>query len=154
LFEFNKMTILTATTTEPTGAVLRQRSYLLSALGPLVQLALQSQQILLFSAFYLLVRTYFAARILTAVLLLASRVVAFRTWLTSKFLAVTAFTSTRQLAWRLWDSKPSRRFRRKLEFEFFILILGPGGNALFLLLFWPGWLMVLVGVWALWPRTG
>ncbi|KAI0101470.1 hypothetical protein GGR51DRAFT_330017 [Nemania sp. FL0031] len=43
--------------------------------------------------------------------------------------------------WLLWDNRHSRRFRKKMEFEFFLLILG-GGHFLFLLLFWPGWIII------------
>ncbi|KAI0403792.1 hypothetical protein F4802DRAFT_278452 [Xylaria palmicola] len=41
-------------------------------------------------------------------------------------------------AWTLWDSPRGRRLRKKIEFEFFTLILG-GGNGICLVLFWPGW---------------
>ncbi|KAI1352470.1 hypothetical protein F5Y01DRAFT_95623 [Xylaria sp. FL0043] len=39
----------------------------------------------------------------------------------------------------LWKSTQMRRLRKKIEFEFFTLILGAGGNNLCLVLFWPGW---------------
>ncbi|KAI0188264.1 hypothetical protein EV127DRAFT_131191 [Xylaria flabelliformis] len=51
-----------------------------------------------------------------------------------------------QAAWRLWDSKHGRQLRKKVEFEFFTLILG-GGNNLCLILFWPGWpILSVVGL--------
>ncbi|KAI1270987.1 hypothetical protein F5Y07DRAFT_45400 [Xylaria sp. FL0933] len=39
----------------------------------------------------------------------------------------------------LWNSTQMRRLRKRIEFEFFTLILGAGGNNLCLVLFWPGW---------------
>ncbi|RYC58388.1 hypothetical protein CHU98_g7814 [Xylaria longipes] len=46
---------------------------------------------------------------------------------------------SKQAARRLWDSTHGRRLRKKIEFEFFTLILGGGGNNLCLVIFWPGW---------------
>ena len=45
----------------------------------------------------------------------------------------------RQAIWGLWDSAQMTRLRKKIEFEFFTLILGGGGNNLCLVIFWPGW---------------
>ncbi|KAI5861546.1 hypothetical protein GGS23DRAFT_138470 [Durotheca rogersii] len=42
------------------------------------------------------------------------------------------------LAKAVWRSKPVMALRRKVVFEFVALLLG-SGNALFLVLFWPGW---------------
>ncbi|KAI1748414.1 hypothetical protein F4782DRAFT_534388 [Xylaria castorea] len=50
---------------------------------------------------------------------------------------------SKQAAWRLWDCTQGRQLRKKVEFEFFTLILG-GGNNLCLVLFWPGWAIVAV----------
>ncbi|KAK3352873.1 hypothetical protein B0T25DRAFT_568122 [Lasiosphaeria hispida] len=141
------MAILAASTSKPTRPVaLHHRSdvNVISNLGPFLNRALQFQQLLSSATLLLFIRTVFAARLLATILLLASRVAAFRTLL--------AVNITKRLSWSLWDSKPSRRFRKKLEFEFFVLVLGPGGNALLLLLFWPGWiilgLLVLCVLWA------
>lgn len=46
---------------------------------------------------------------------------------------------SKQATWRLWDGTHGRRLRKKIEFEFFTLILGDGGNNLCLVIFWPGW---------------
>ncbi len=49
--------------------------------------------------------------------------------------------------WYLWDV--TERPRRKVAFEFAVFLLG-GGNGLVLLAFWPGWLLVGLGVWLVW----
>ncbi|KAI0867306.1 hypothetical protein GGS24DRAFT_322422 [Hypoxylon argillaceum] len=46
---------------------------------------------------------------------------------------------SKQATWALWDGPHGRRLRKKIEFEFFTLILGSGGNNLCLVIFWPGW---------------
>ncbi|KAI0529937.1 hypothetical protein GGR58DRAFT_518855 [Xylaria digitata] len=54
----------------------------------------------------------------------------------------TAYRSgrlSRKAAWALWDSARMRQLRKKIEFEFFTLILGAGGSNLCLVIFWPGW---------------
>ncbi|KAI0508713.1 hypothetical protein F5B22DRAFT_389013 [Xylaria bambusicola] len=49
---------------------------------------------------------------------------------------------------RLWDSAQIRRLRKKIEFEFFTLILGAGGNNLCLIVFWPGWAIIGLAIFA------
>jgi len=36
----------------------------------------------------------------------------------------------------------------------FFWFLGPGGNTLLLMLFWPGWLMLAALCWGIWQLTG
>ncbi|KAF2962639.1 hypothetical protein GQX73_g10935 [Xylaria multiplex] len=55
---------------------------------------------------------------------------------------IIAYRSARlskQATWEIWDSARMRQLRKKIEFEFFTLILGAGGNNLCLVIFWPGW---------------
>ncbi|KAI1431318.1 hypothetical protein GGR50DRAFT_85648 [Xylaria sp. CBS 124048] len=52
---------------------------------------------------------------------------------------------SRQATWATWNSKQMKRLRRKIEFEFFTLILGAGGNNLCLVIFWPGWGVLALG---------
>ena len=123
-------------------------------LYPVVNSALQFQQLIGSAAFHLLVRTYFAATILATVSLWASKSIAWRTFLASRVLVSRALFLAKRLAWTAWDGKRSRRFRKRLEFELFILLLGPGGNTLMLMLFWPGWLMLAALGWGVWQFTG
>ncbi|KAI0022465.1 hypothetical protein F4780DRAFT_173490 [Xylariomycetidae sp. FL0641] len=63
-----------------------------------------------------------------------------------KALLVGSSAALRRGVWNLWESKRIRRLRKKLEFEFFTLILGSGGNSLCLMIFWPGWAIVALVV--------
>ncbi|KAK3688626.1 hypothetical protein B0T22DRAFT_159987 [Podospora appendiculata] len=143
------MAILAAPTTEPSVAQIRQISLVYSTLSPLIAHALQVQQILRLATLLVIVRTYFVARVLATAFLFASRVVAFRTYHASKFLMIRTALAARQALWALWDSKKFRRIRKKIEFEFFVLLLGPGGNSVLLLLFWPGWIVLIAAAWGL-----
>lgn len=130
-----------------------QRSDVVSTLYPVVNSVLQFQQVVSSAAFYLLVRTYFATSLVAAASLLVSRSIAWRGFLVSKLLVARTIGLSRNVAWTLWDCKRSRRFRKKLEFEFYTMLLGPGGNAVLLMLFWPGWLLAILA-WGLWQLTG
>lgn len=150
---FITMALLAASRTAPSVS-LSQRSDVMSTLYPLVNTAVQFQQLIGSAAFHLVVRTYFAATVVATVSLWASRSIAWRAFLASRILVARTFLLTKHLAWTAWDSKGSRRFRKRLEFELFILLLGPGGNTLFLMLFWPGWLMLAFLGWGVWHLTG
>ncbi|KAI1819805.1 hypothetical protein F4861DRAFT_543570 [Xylaria intraflava] len=52
---------------------------------------------------------------------------------------------SKQATWAFWNSKHMRRLKKKIEFEFFTLILGGGGNNLCLVIFWPGWGVLALG---------
>ncbi|KXX79227.1 hypothetical protein MMYC01_203420 [Madurella mycetomatis] len=131
----------------------QQRSDVISTLYPLINSALQFQQLVSSAAFHVLVRTYFAASLIAATSLLASKSIAWRSFLISRILAARAIALSRRVAWALWDCKSSRRFRKRLEFELYTMLIGPGGNALLLLLFWPGWALAFL-IWVLWRFTG
>ncbi|KAK5652108.1 hypothetical protein OQA88_10886 [Cercophora sp. LCS_1] len=141
------MSLLTTSTSKP-GVALHQGPNVISSLGPLVKLALQFQRLLGSATFILAVRTYLAATLIGRALLFASHVAALRTLILSKAIAFKSIVAVRQLAWSLWNSKQSRRVRKKIEFEFFVLFLGPA-NVLCLMLFWPGWLVLGAAAWAL-----
>ncbi len=145
------MALLAASKTAPSVS-LSQRSDVIAILHPLVSSAVQLQQLLGSAAVHLLVRTYFAATLVAAASLWATRSIVWRALLASGILAARALSLTRRLAWTAWDCKRARRFRKRLEFEIFVLILGPGGNALLMLIFWPGWLFLAglgLGIWQL-----
>jgi len=133
---------------------LHQRSDVISTLHPLVSSAVQFQQLLSTAAFHLFIRTYFAASIVATTSLWASKNIAWRSFIASRIIVARALSLTKRAAWTAWDCKRARRFRKRLEFELFVLILGPGGNALLLMLFWPGWLMLAVLGLGIWQLTG
>jgi hypothetical protein len=135
------MNILAAPTSKP-NVVLQPSLDVISSLGPLLNLAIWFQQILSSATLLLFLRTYLAARVIGAALLFGSRVAALNAFFASRLLALKSATMTQQALTMLWNSQTSIRLRKKLEYEFFVLILGPTGNLMCLLLFWPGWVVL------------
>ncbi|KAK4184676.1 hypothetical protein QBC35DRAFT_477034 [Podospora australis] len=121
----------------------RQQSNVISALSPLVQHALQLQQLISTIALHLFVRAYFAVYLVTSATLEASMSIARRALILSKWLGQ-----------KTWKSRRATRLRKRLEFELFVLLVGPCGNMLFLMLFWPGWLALGLALWAYGHVTG
>lgn len=80
-------------------------------------------------------------RVALAHLLLGCNVLALQALLLTKTLIAQSAIALGRLAWSAWDSKQGRRLRKKLEFEFFVLILGCG-NGFACMVFWPGWMLV------------
>lgn len=74
-------------------------------------------------------------------LLFGGSVAALQIYLIAKDLAARTASVLGDVAWTAWNSGQGRRLRKKLEFEFFVLILGCG-NSLCLAVFWPGWFIV------------
>lgn len=136
------MSILAAPTTNPAAVALPQSSDLISNLGPLLNLALQFHQTLSSATLVFFIRTYLTARLVGTALFLTSRLAALQALIISRALTISTTSVARWIAWTIWNCKKCRRLRKKLEFEFFALVLGPGGNALFLVLFWPGWIFL------------
>lgn len=81
------------------------------------------------------------SRVALMYLLLGCNMVALQTFLVTKDLAVRSNLAFSRVVWSAWDSKQGRQLRRKIEFEFFVLILGCG-NGIALILLWPGWMLV------------
>ncbi|KAL2158867.1 hypothetical protein VTH06DRAFT_4059 [Thermothelomyces fergusii] len=116
--------------------------------------SVQFQQLIGSAAFHIAVRAYFVAAVAATVSLWASRSIVWKTLLGSRVVVEKGLFLAKRLSWNAWDSKPSRRLRRRLELELFSWLLGPGGNTLLLMLFWPGWLMLAALFWGLWRLTG
>lgn len=74
----------------------------------------------------------------------ATKLFVYRTLLFVK----TITMETASVTWNIWDSRKARQIRKKIEFEFFVWILGPGGNLLCFLL-WPGWIVLGLMIWGL-----
>ncbi|PFH55620.1 hypothetical protein XA68_17944 [Ophiocordyceps unilateralis] len=64
------------------------------------------------------------------------------------FVATRSHMSSVGVVATVWQSRAVELVRARLFYEFALFILG-GGNALFLLLFWPGWVLVGFVLWAL-----
>ncbi|KAK3903391.1 hypothetical protein C8A05DRAFT_14658 [Staphylotrichum tortipilum] len=147
------MALLAASRSAPGVVSLSPRSDIISTIYPLVNSAVQFQQLLGSAAIHLAIRTYFAATILAAASWWASKNIVWRALLVSRVIAARLLFVTRHLTWTAWDSKQCRRLRKRLEFELFVLILGPSGNALLLMIFWPGWPMLAFLGWGFWQLT-
>ncbi|KAK2002119.1 hypothetical protein LX36DRAFT_708090 [Colletotrichum falcatum] len=134
----NKVAILTSSTHEP-GIAIRQRSDLIALLGPTFTLAVRFQRLVAIASSLLFVGGH-----LLATTTLTSAVVAARLLAAHSFLLLRATTSAlRASLRRAWNSKNVTRLRKKFFMEFATTILGPGGNMLIVLVFWPGWMLVL-----------
>jgi hypothetical protein len=148
------MALLAASRAPPGVSSLTQHSDVLSVLSPLVNTALQFQQLVGSAAFHLAVRAYFAAAATATLAIWVSWRVIWHALVTSRLLAAHALLLLRRLIWAAWDSRSGRRLRKRLEYEIMVTLLGPGGNTLLLMLFWPGWFMIGVLWWGMWLLTG
>ncbi|KAK2059591.1 hypothetical protein LY76DRAFT_511826 [Colletotrichum caudatum] len=134
----NKVAILTSSTLEP-GVTIRQRSDLLALLGPTFTLAVRFQRLVTVASSLLFVYGH-----LLATTTLTSTAVATRLFAANSVLLLGTTTSAlRRALRRAWNSKNVTKLRKKFFMEFATTILGPGGNMLIVLVFWPGWTLIL-----------
>ncbi|KZL63807.1 hypothetical protein CI238_12439 [Colletotrichum incanum] len=134
----NKVAILTSSTHEP-GVTIRQRSDLIALFGPTFNLAVRFQRLVAVASSLLFVYGH-----LLATTTLTSTVVATRLLVAHSFYFFNAAALALRKSLRLaWNSKEIRRLRKKFFMEFATTILGPGGNMLIVLVFWPGWIFIL-----------
>ncbi|GKT59697.1 hypothetical protein ColTof4_10920 [Colletotrichum tofieldiae] len=134
----NKVALLTSSTHEP-GVTIRQRSDLIALFGPTFNLAVRFQRLVAVASSLLFVYGH-----LLATTTLTSTVVATRLLVAHSFYFFNATALALRKSLRLaWNSKEARRLRKKFFMEFATTILGPGGNMLIVLVFWPGWMLIL-----------
>lgn len=147
------MAILTAATMGSNGAH-RQDSKLMSVAGQVLSFASRSQQAIRSATQSLILRTYFVASFVLYYVLFVTQIFMLQSYSASRFVAVRATSAILSRCRTAWNSGRVRRLRKRIEFEFFLLILSPSGNNLFLLLFWPGWLVIAaaVGCLSIWAR--
>lgn len=50
--------------------------------------------------------------------------------------------------------KATEELRKKLFFEFMAFVLGAGGNQILLVVFWPGWVVLVGGAVGIWWACG
>jgi hypothetical protein len=138
-------TLTTSQNTKPT----------LSLLSPAVSnslyLAAVIQQLLSTTTIFLLFRTYLLSLFLFQQSYHASQVLLIRS-LNASFLLCKKASWVSKQGMRVLRKK-TEGIRQRLFREFMIFILG-GGNQLFLVLFWPGWILVGGSVWAAWRLWG
>lgn len=74
-------------------------------------------------------------------LVFGGTIAALQTYLITRDLTMRCAAAFAKVASVAWNSKPARRLQKKVEFEFFVLILGCGNNFC-LVVFWPGWILI------------
>lgn len=139
------MALLAASTVEPNMA-LPKAPNAASLLGPTGKFAFQLQHALTSVSVFLFVRMCFAANHTLVGLVIATRFLAFRLSLALRSLTAKAAAILRWSCFTAWRSRYIKRLRKRVELELYGLAVGPGGNTLFLLLFWPGWLVLAAAV--------
>ncbi|KAK3338767.1 hypothetical protein B0H65DRAFT_282409 [Neurospora tetraspora] len=145
-------TSTTTTLTHKTTTSTTTSSYILAHIRPLLSTTLKTlyqTHALLFSTLLLLfVRSFSLLHSIFHHLplstSLATKLFVYRTLIFTRH----AIMETASHTWSIWDSRKARQIRKKIEFEFFVWILGPGGNLLCFLL-WPGWIVLGVMIWGL-----
>ena len=137
---------LSAPKTVPTVLFSKQPEDL-SALYLVINKVLWCQQLIGSAAFRLLARAYIVTTIVAMACLWLSKTIVCRSLIAFQNLVPRTLELIGRLSWALWDCKQSRRLRKRFEFEFFALLLGPSGNALILMLFWPGWYILAFLCW-------
>ncbi|KAL0944866.1 uncharacterized protein CTRU02_202753 [Colletotrichum truncatum] len=134
----NKVAILTSSTHEP-GVNIRQRSDLIALFGPTFDLAIRFQRLIAVASSLLFVYGHLLATSTLTSTVIATRLFATHSTHVSKATMLMLMRSMRSA----WDCKKIRSMRKKLFMEFATTILGPGGNMLIIMVFWPGWWLIL-----------
>jgi len=142
------MAILAASTTEPKVG-LPHGSHRVPITSQVLGFAFQTQQAVRSLSQYLFLRAYFAVSFVVYYVVFVTQILTSQTYLASRFAAARTASTIKSTYLTIWNSRKLRRLRKRLEFEFFVLILSPSGNNLFLMVFWPGWLLIAAAVWAL-----
>ncbi|KAI2641265.1 hypothetical protein GGS21DRAFT_487612 [Xylaria nigripes] len=119
--------------------------WLLATLTYAQRLASHYQQLLSAALLYLFRQV---SRLLSIILHLAP-FTSIQAYQAAKSVLHRSVQLSRWATWALWNSKHTKRLKKKIEFEFFTLILGGGGNNLFLVIFWPGWGILALSAFAL-----
>ncbi|CAL3971468.1 unnamed protein product [Diplocarpon coronariae] len=135
------MTVVTLPPTPQTTAI--AFSLLSPALAHSLTLFSVCHRLLSTTTLFLFLRTYMLSLLLLRNSLYASQFLALQ-------LARNSLAAVRAACRMGW--KATENLRKKLFFEFMVFVLG-GGNALMLVLFWPGWI-VLGGALGLWKVCG
>ncbi|ORY59683.1 uncharacterized protein BCR38DRAFT_488702 [Pseudomassariella vexata] len=123
----------------------RQSFDIFSILEPTIAFALQFQQLLSNGSLSVFVRTCAIA----SDLLRVSRIVAAQSLCETKCVLANIVALSKNAGLAAWNTKAVRRWRKKMEHEFFTFALGCG-NVLCLMLFWPGWWLLGIAIFAAW----
>jgi len=123
---------------------------ILSALAPALThsfwLANIFQRLLSTTTLFLFFRTYLLSLMLLRQTYLASQILLLQSYWASLILGKSAIWTTKK-GWQAgWENAVAKKLRKKLMYEFLVFVLATG-NPLLLVVFWPGWIVVLGGYW-------
>jgi hypothetical protein len=105
------------------------------------------QQLLSTTTLFLSMRTYVLSLLLLRQASYASHVLLIQSYYASSLCLKQLCPVVKAGVEQGWTAM--EKFRNKLFFEFMVFVLGPGGNSVLLLVFWPGWFVVGGGVWGI-----
>lgn len=145
--------IITASKVESVVPI-NPHSELIVILGPTVRYAGYIQAVIGSLSVFLGLQAYTIASITFAAALYASKVIALQAYLATKVGAFYAYLASAKAASEVYRSKTLKMLRKKLFFEFAVFVLGGGGNAIILIMFWPGWLIIGGTTYAVWQFMG
>ncbi|KAI1090248.1 hypothetical protein F5B19DRAFT_494531 [Rostrohypoxylon terebratum] len=135
----SKVAIIAAPTKEP-RAVAQQSFGVATVFAPTFVTILQCQRILDTTFLSL----YGRAHWIVSAILGVCYIMASQAYIASSCCQHCASTVSKAL----WRTRIVQSLGKKVAFEFFTLFLGSGGNAVCLLLFWPGWWVIGLIGWA------
>ncbi|OPB42548.1 hypothetical protein A0O28_0036660 [Trichoderma guizhouense] len=144
----DKVTLLTASRLEPTVAI-RPHSTVVARLGRTLAIPLQLHHRFKHISSFICLQSYF----ISSILFISTRHAFFYAFIASAFLLKHVFAMTTKAIVDAWDSKSIQKIRARIFYEFAVFILGCG-NAIFLIVFWPGWLLIGGALFALWQLAG
>lgn len=116
------------------------------ALTHSLYLATIFQRLLSTTVLFVLFRGYHLSIILLRQSFYAAELLILQSYYALALLSKQLFSTTKQAAKASW--RAAKPLREKLFFEFMVFVLG-GGNGLFLVVFWPGWIVVGCVAWGI-----
>lgn len=131
----------------------QQQSQIIHTYAPELDFALRYSNAIGSALFLVIQQAFLLSHVALTYLYRGSKFTSIQSLLISKFLLAKSAVTLCQTTWIVWDSKTIRRLRKKLEFEFFVLILG-FGNGLVLSVFWPGWIFLATIAYFFWAWAG
>lgn len=150
----DKVDILTASRVEPSVPLSQHHhATIISRLGPTLAYAVHFQNIVGNLSVFLCWRAYLLASFSLARAFAATRFFAFYALVATKLGAFHGASASIRAVAALWNMKTTRTIRDKLFYEFALFILG-AGNSVFLLLLWPGWIVLGPTSFVLWQMCG
>lgn len=137
----DKVDILTASRMEPSVPLQHHHATIISRLGPTLAYAVHFQNIIGSLSVFICWRAYLLASFSLVRAYYATRFLAFHALVATKLGAFYGATASLSAAAALWNLKTTKMLRDKLFYEFAVFILG-AGNGVFLLVLWPGWIVI------------